>query len=455
MCFDPDCIFLFDGWVDLRSVFVRGKYFTMVEKHGHQSPQRFFFLSEILNRRVIDAEGKTIGKLVDMRIKLGELFPPVVSVRIRLKAGRNLVSFPWSAIERMDEGGVWLKQGSEERKMGLDLEAGEILLRDEVLDDQVLDTHGARVERVNDLHLLLTEGRLRVVHVDFGIRGIIRRLGWSRFVDALTDWLFAYRIPEKLLSWRYIQPLSPDPQKKALKLDITQRKLSEIHPSDLADILEELDQHERSYVFSSLDVEAQADALEEVDDETRVSIIENLPEERAADILEEMEPDEAVDLLQDLPDEKKQELIEGMEKEKRGEIEELLKFEEETAGGIMTTDFISCLETDSISEVRETFRESDDPLDNISYIYVIDREEKLEGVITLRHLLLNPPEAKISDLMQREVIKLRVDDSLKEVAQAFKHYKLLTIPVVDKQDRLEGIITLRDGVEAILPEFGE
>lgn len=415
----------------------------------------FLFLSEILNLKVVDSQGRKLGKLVDLRVKLGELFPPVVSIRVKTRTGRKPVSFPWDGVELFDEERVRLRKDAEDQKVSLNLEAGEVLLRDEILDDQVLDTLGARVERVNDLHLLLAEGRLRVVHVDLGIRGILRRLGWTRTVDVLTDWLFAYKIKDKLLSWKYIQPLSPDPQKKALKLDITQRKLSEIHPSDLADILEDLDQHERSYVFRSLDVETQADALEEVDDKTRVSLIEELPEERAADIIEEMEPDEAVDLLQDLPDEKKRDLIEGMEGEARKEVEELLKFEEETAGGIMTTDYISCLPTDSIAHATEKFKKSDDPLDNISYIYVTDPKEKLVGVITLRHLLMSSPDAKVSDLMQKDIIKLKVDDSLEEVAETFKHYKLLTIPVVDEQDRLEGIITLRDGVESVFPEFGE
>jgi magnesium transporter len=415
----------------------------------------FVFLSEILNRRVINSEGRIIGKVVDLRVRLGELFPPVVSVRIRQKKGKELISFPWHAVESINGNVIRLKKDSESQRVDLKIEEGEILLKDEILDDQVVDTYGARVERVNDLHLLLAEGQLRVVHVDFGIRGIFRRLGWIRYVDALTNWLFAYQIPNKLLSWKYIQPLSPDPQKKALKLNVTHRKLSEIHPSDLADILEELDRHERSYVFGSLDVETQADALEEVDDQTRVSIIEGLPEERASDIIEEMEPDEAVDLLQDLSDEKKQELIKTLEEDKRGELEELLKFEEETAGGIMTPDYISCLQTDSVEKVMGIFKQSDNPLNNISYIYVIDEQEKLIGVVTLRDLILNPAEAKISSFMNRDIIKLKVDDPLKQVAETFKKYKFLTIPVVDGQNRMEGIITLRDGVEAVFPEFGE
>lgn len=427
----------------------------MTNKARDETQQTFVFLSEILDRKAVSSQEKVMGKVVDLRIKLGMMFPPVVSVRIRQKADKKLVSFPWHAVDSINGKVVRLKKGTENQRLDLNLEAGEILLRDEILDDQVLDTYGAKVERVNDLHLLLAEGQLWVVHVDFGIRGIFRRLGWLRFVDVLTSWLFDYMIPKRLLSWKYIQPLSPDPKKKTLKLNVTHRKLSEIHPPDLADILEELDRDERSYVFRSLDVEAQADALEEVDDKTRVSIIEALPEERASDILEEMEPDEAVDLLQDLPDEKKQELIESLEEKKREELEELLGFEEETAGGIMTTNYISCLETDHLGRAMEIFKQSDDPLDNVSYVYVTDEHEKLVGVMTLRDLFLNPPEAKVNSLMKRDVVRLRVGDSLDEVAETFKKYKFLTIPVVNEQGRLEGIITLRDGVEAIFPEFGE
>ncbi|NIN00613.1 MAG: CBS domain-containing protein [candidate division Zixibacteria bacterium] len=427
----------------------------MTNKARDETQQTFVFLSEILDRKVVSSQEKVMGKVVDLRIKLGMIFPAVVSVRIRQKADKKLVSFPWHAVDSINGKVVRLKKGVENQRLDLNLEAGEILLRDEILDDQVLDTYGAKVERVNDLHLLLAEGQLRVVHVDFGIRGIFRRLGWLRFVDALTSWLFDYKIPKRLLSWKYIQPLSPDPKKKTLKLNVTHRKLSEIHPPDLADILEELDRHERSYVFRSLDVEAQADALEEVDDKTRVSIIEALPEERASDVLEEMEPDEAVDLLQDLPDEKQQELIRALEKEKRQELRELLEFEEETAGGIMTTGYVSCLHTDSIRRVTEIFRQSDDPLDNISYVYVTDEDGKLVGVITLRNLILCSPETQVSSLMKRDVVKLKVNDSLDQVADTFRKYKFLTIPVVDEQDRMEGIITLRDGVEAIFPEFGE
>ncbi|MCK4427246.1 MAG: magnesium transporter [candidate division Zixibacteria bacterium] len=415
----------------------------------------FVFLSEILNRRVIDSEGKIVGKVVDLRARLGELFPDIVSVHVRQKKAKKLLAFPWQSVESINGNVIRLKQNAEEQCIDLEIKEGEILLRDEILDKQVVDTYGAKIERANDLHLLLAEGQLRLVHVDFGIRGIFRRLGWIRYVDALTNWFFAYQVPNKLLSWKYIQPLSHDPRKKTLKLNFTHRKLSEIHPSDLADILEELDKHERSYVFHTLDVETQADALEEVNSETKVSLIEDLSDERASDVIEEMEPDEAADLLLDLPEEKKKELIQRMEKDTRVELEELLKFKEGTAGSIMTPDFIACLQTDTAKKAMEIFKRSTDPLDTISYIYVKNDQEKLVGVVTLRDLILNQPETPVGSFMNRRLIKLRTDDSVKEVAETFKKYKFLALPVVDEDDRMKGIITLRDGIEAILPEFAE
>jgi magnesium transporter len=415
----------------------------------------FVFLSEILNRRVIDSEGKIVGKVVDLRAKLGELFPDVVSVHVRQKKTKKLLAFPWQSVESINGNVLRLKQNAEEQCIDLEIKEGEILLRDEILDKQVVDTYGAKIERANDLHLLLAEGQLRLVHVDFGIRGIFRWLGWIRYVDALTNWFFAYQIPNKLLSWKYIQPLSHDPHKKTLKLNLIHRKLSEIHPSDLADILEELDKHERSYVFHTLDVETQADALEEVNSETKVSLIEDLPDERASDVIEEMEPDEAADLLLDLPEEKKRELIQRMEKDTRVELEELLKFKEGTAGSIMTPDFIACFQTDTAEKAMEIFKRSTDPLENISYVYVKDDQEKLVGVVTLRDLILNQPEIPVSNFMNHHLVKLKTDDSVKEVAETFKKYKFLALPVVDEDDRMKGIVTLRDGIEAIFPEFAE
>ena len=420
-----------------------------------QTSKMFLFLAEILNLKVIDSDGKLIGKVADLKATLGELFPKIAAICVRKKWDKKLFSLDWEAVDTIGKNVIRLKKEKEVNLLPLEMKEKEILLKEEILDKQVMDTMGAKVERVNDVHLLLSEGELRVVHVDYGVRGIFRRLGWIKWVDLLTNWLFAYQIPDKLISWKYIQPLASDPTQKALKLNVTLKKMHEIHPSDLADILEELGKHQRTAVFKSLDVETAADALEEVDPKFQVSLIESAAEPRASDILEEMAPDEAVDLLLSLPEEKKEKLVLGMEKEKREKLRELLKFREGTAGSIMTTEFLSLTQDKTVKEATEKFKESSLPLETISYIYVTNNLDQLVGVLTLRNLILSHPETPLTELMNKDVIIVKIEDDVDKVAEIFKKYKFMALPVVDDNEHLKGIISLRDAVDATFPEFQE
>jgi CBS domain-containing protein len=413
----------------------------------------FLFFSELLGRSVIDSNGKSLGKLVDLKVKLGELFPNVVTLRIKPRGDKSSLALDWSEIQSLNGNLVSLKPDAEKKFKPLELSEGEILLKEELLDKQVVDTYGAKIERVNDIHLLITDGELRIVHVDFGMRGIFRRLGWIKIVDFLTNWFFAYRFPEKMISWKYVQPLASDPKKKDLKLNVTLRKLHEIHPSDLADIIEELDQEKRATVFKSLDLQTAAETLEEVDPKLQVSLIESATEEHASDILEEMAPDEAADLLADMPEDKKMKLIQTMEKPHRENLEELLKFKEGTAGSIMTKDFISIQMDKSIGDAIDEFRKTTHPLETIAYLYITDKESHLVGVLTLRHLLLCVNEAPLSKLMNTHLVKVKPEEDVEKVAEIFKKYKFMAIPVIDKDDCLSGIITLRDAVESKYKEF--
>lgn len=417
------------------------------------SLKMFLFLSEILGRRVTDPKGEVVGKVVDMKAKLGEMFPKINSLYLRTKGKRNPFLINWEDVISIDENVVKLKEQALKKISPPEMKEMEILLKGEILDKQVVDTQGAKVERVNDIHLLLSQGELRIVHVDIGIRGILRRLRWTRWVDAVTNWLFAYQIKDKLISVKHIQPVASDPERKTLKLTVTLRKLSEIHPSDLADILEELDKHERKAVFESLDLETAAETLEEVNPKVGVSLIESEAEPHASDILEEMAPDEAVDLLLSLPEEKKDKLIQEMDNRVREKLRELLKFREGTAGSIMTVEYLSLPQDKTVREAMERFKSSTDPLETTSYIYATDKDEKLVGVLTLRQLILHSPDKKLSELMNRDLIRLTLSDDVDEVTQAFKKYKFMAIPVVDQEDHLKGIITLRDAVDAAFPEF--
>jgi len=407
----------------------------------------FLFLSEILGRAVHDSEGRKIGRLADLKVGLIELFPRVTTIAVRRRGKRCLLAFPWDQVASITGGVVALKPGAAALSATLDVGSQELLLREDLLDKQVVDTFGAKIERVNDVHLIIVNRDLRTVHVDFGPRGILRRLGWLKSVDRMTGWLFAYTFPEKMISWKYVQPLASDP-KRNLKLNVTLRKLHELHPSDLADIIEELDQANRSSVFKSLDLETAAETLQEVDPKLQLSLLETASDEKLSDILEEMEPDEATDILADLPEEKKQKLIRTMEKPYRQTVEDLLRYEEGTAGSIMTKDFLALPRDATIGTAVDEFKVSSHPLETVAYIYVVDEAKRPLGVITLRHLLLCPREDPLGKLMNPHLIKAGVEDDLATVAELFTKYKFIEIPVVDGEGVLQGIITLQDIVKA-------
>jgi magnesium transporter len=413
-----------------------------VKKLQENSGQLFHYFSDFLGRWVLTTSGKPAGRLNDFKVKLNELFPKVTALVIR--RGRKYWELDWSNVENLSGRLIRLRTRSESAFRPLSVGQEEILLREDLLDKQVVDTFGAKIERVNDVHLLAVHNELHLVHVDYGARGLLRRLGWLRIMDALTDWLFAYHAQERLLSWKYIQPLASDPQRRELKTNVTMRKLHELHPSDLADIIEELDQESRRRIFHSLDLETAAETLQEMDPKLQLTMLETASAEKASDILEEMDPDEATDLLSDLPEDKQQKLIRTMERPSREKIEELLRFKEGTAGSLMTKDYIAVREEQTLGQVLDEFRKTELPLDSVAYLYVTDAEGRLRGVLTLRHLLLCDRDAPAGQLMNTHLVKVNPDSDVEEVMDLFKKYKFMALPVVDDQDRLTGLITLKD-----------
>ncbi len=413
----------------------------------------FIFFSELLDRRILDEAGNGWGKLNDFVVQLGEMFPKVLHLYVvspRPKTGKVI---SWDEVLSLDGNVIKLKGDASGKFHNFHSKPQGLLLRDEILDKQVVDTFGSKIERVNDLHFLINHGELRLVHVDVGIRGILRRLSLLKIVDGLSNWFFAYQIPDKLISWKYVQPLAKDPFKEALKLNVTQRKLTEIHPSELADILEELNSEKREAMFKSLDVETAAETLEEVSPEVGVSLIETVAEQKASDIIQEMAPDEAVDLLGDLSEEKKESLIQVMEKGKREELEKLLAYPQGTAGGLMTVEFITLLKQITVSQAVEEIRKKAVASEVVYYVYVTSEQKQLLGVLSLRHLLLAPPDSTLEKIMNKRVKKIKLTDSKRKVINFFRKYDYVVVPVVDENNVIKGIVTLKDAIEAEMPEF--
>lgn len=417
-----------------------------------EDAQMFLYLSDLVGRPVLAAGGGRIGRAVDLKIRLGELYPKAETLVVRRRGDKKPLALDWSHVERLERKAVVLRAGAESALAGLEVGPEEILAREDLLDQQVVDTQGARIERVNDVHLLLVKGELWLAHVDFGIRGILRRLGWLPAIDAVWRWLFGDPIAEKLASWKFVQPLASDP-KRNLKLNVSLRTIRDMHPSDIADIIEELDRANRSSVFRALDTETAAETLQEVDPKLQLSLIETAPPEKASDILESMEPDEAKEFLADLPEEKKDHLIETMEKPYREHVEKLLKQKEGTAGSIMTTDFLALGRDQTIGDAIEAFRKAFHPLETVAYIYVTDEARRLAGVVTVRHLVLCGRDEPLGALMNARVIAVETTDSVEAVADLFNKYKFLAVPVLDAEGRIQGIITLQDIIQETAEEL--
>jgi Mg/Co/Ni transporter MgtE len=270
-------------------------------------------------------------------------------------------------------------------------------------------------------------------------------------MDQALRLLFSYDLPNQFISWKYVQVLpGPDP----LKLSVSQKKLSHLHPADLADIMEDLSGRERSAIFHALDTETAAEALEEIEPKIQRELIETIPVEKASDIVEEMSPSDAADLLGDLPEEKAEEILEGMEQEKAEDLRELLVHPEETAGGLMTTAYLSLPPEMAVEQAISRLRTEAPNLDIIDYLYVVDEEEVLLGVVSIRDLLTAQSHRHLSEILPARVVKVNLGEDQKEVVEAFAKYGFRALPVVDEGDHLKGVIGFRSVLEVLAPDAG-
>lgn len=407
------------------------------------------YLSDIQHRRVIEPSGNEVGKLADVAVVPQGQFPAAQWAILSTPAGEKVVR--WS--ELAPEIGHFRLRNRLETTPTATLPSEALRLARDLLDKQIVDTHGAKVVRVNDLQLSEVEGQLRLVGADVGLRGLLRRVGAESVAERIAG-LAGRRLPRGIIPWHLVEPLEAkdEPAKTAaVRLTIPHAKLALLHPADIADVVEEMTADERVAVFQQLDIETAAEALQEVEPEVQAAIVSDLPEERAADILEEMDPDEATDLLQDLPEERREELVELMEKEEAKDVAELLSYPENSAGGIMTKDFFALsgelTAADAIDELRA---KKPDP-ELTYYLYVVGDEGRLEGVLSLRDLVVAAPDTKVKEVMDPHVLLVQAETPREEVAALIAKYDLLALPVVDARRTLIGTVTIDDVVELMLP----
>jgi len=402
------------------------------------------YLSEIQHRRVIEPNGNEVGTLKDLAVVPQGQFPAVQWAILATGDGEQVVK--WA--DMAQEIGHLRLRGRREGMQMVTLPPEALRLSRDLLDKQIVDTHGAKVVRVNDLQLSEVDGQLRLVGADVGLRGLLRRVGAESLAERVLG-LAGRKLPRGIIPWHLVEPLdTPDAK---VRVTVPRTKLALLHPADIADIVEEMAADERRQVFEQLDIETAAEALSEVEPEMQAAIVSDLDEERAADILDEMAPDEAADLLQDLPEDRREELVDLMEKDEKEDVEELLTHDEDTAGGIMTTQFFALPAGLTAEQAIDRLRELKPDPELTYYFYVVDAQGRLDGVISLRDLVVAEPQAKLSEVMDPHVLKVEATTPKEEVASLIAKYDLLALPVVDARRTLLGTVTVDDVVEIMLP----
>jgi len=403
---------------------------------------QILYFTELAGLRVYDLKERAIGRVRDAAV-----VPVVHPVRVdRFLLGGNgwsWLSVRFDQVQTINQDGIYL---SDEQLTPYHADEYMLRIERDLLDQQIIDAQGRKVVRVNDVTFeIRREGSrdvLWVLEVDIGIRSIFRRLAQNvlprRWIRRLQR-----RIPPHSIRWELCNILEPDPQRR-VRLNISTRVLENMHPADLADIVEELSPDDREAIFEAMEPEAAAEALVEVDPEMRTQIIESLETEKAADIIEEMEPDEAADVLSDLEEETSEDILEEMESEPKEEVQELLTYAEDSAGGLMTTQFIALHEQATVSDALQALRENQDLIDNLNTLFLVDNDERLAGSLPLARILLASPETPLRSLAPETAIEAPVTESADHVSEIFDKYNLLTLAIVDEERRLKGVVTADD-----------
>lgn len=420
----------------------------------------FIYFSELLNNRVTDAKtGKTIGRMTDFAAVMSSVFPKVTGIMVKTRGSKTDRFVPWKSIRRLAPGrGIAVEYSPGPASDQISAGDAEILLKKTFLDKQIISISGNKVVRVNDLHLLIDNSAIEnsnlwLVHIDIGIRGLLRRMRWEKFINGAFRWITSRDIREKFVPWKHVQPTATTNLQGSVHLKIDASKLSLIHPADLADIFEDLGIDERSSLLDSLSIPNAAATLQEMPVRIRVQVAEMSDPGRLADIINSMQTDDAVDLLDEISPEHRSAVYSRLSADRAAELKELSKLSIYSVGSIMGSDYLTAASAQTIGEAFDIIRARLSQIDFISYIYVTDPEEHLLGVVPMRQLLSSPPSTPLGDVMDKHVVSVLIDTNIKRVAQIFFKYNFKAVPVVDEENRIQGIITQRDALEYMFPEM--
>jgi CBS domain-containing protein/sporulation protein YlmC with PRC-barrel domain len=412
-----------------------------------------FYLSGIIGKEAFDADGDAIGVIRDLLVSAmpsGQNDPGqqlVTGIKLRIRKETHIYSFSTfrvvKARERINVScSELIKLNSEESENGL-------LLVESILDKQIVDLNGRKLVRVNDVRLATLPAGTFAIAVDIGIEGLLRRIGIAHPMKQLLS-LFSINIPAKFILWDDVQAI--DFSNLNIRLSKSYAKLHTLHPSDIADILEDLGKKSSMSVFSALDEEKAADVLEELETHAQIHIVENLPVGKAADVLEKMPADEVADILDELEDEKAELLLKEMDMESSQEVRELLEYPDNSVGSLMSTDFISFKAGTTVEEVIEELRIKKPEPSELYNLFVTEKNDELIGTFNLRDLVIAAPYSLVGDIMKKEPLFLYDNQKVQDIAELVSKYNLLAVPVVDMNEQLQGMVVVDDVVEDLINE---
>lgn len=413
------------------------------------------YLSQLMGNPVYAADGEKIGSVSDLGIATGEVFPRVTSLAFK-GPGRTPFMISWRKyVDTYDEKEIHLKVPAVEIRFSY-LQPDEVLIARDILNKQIVDTRGMRVVRVNDLKLSDTSStQLRLLGAEVGARGILRSLSPAlEHVALKVARTFGHPIPERIIAWSYMDLVERDLSN--VKLSVSHKTLDDMHPADIADIIERLDPRLRGQVFAQLDDEQRAGAMAEFDDDAMAAeLMGGMNEREASRMLSEMDPDDAAELVSELDYDKAEKLLRLMGVQEQRAIRQLLGYREDTAGRIMTSEFAALPEDKTVADAVELLRGLDEDFESVRYVYLSDEDNKLSGVVTLNALIVAQPETPLADICTREVITASPEDDQEDVAEDIAKYNLLAMPVVADDGHLLGIVTVDDALDVLEEEHAE
>jgi CBS domain-containing protein/sporulation protein YlmC with PRC-barrel domain len=404
------------------------------------------YVSELTGKPVVDSEGITVGNLVDFVARIwGEVHhPSIEAIVLEHKKERRMV--PFSSVVLLMPAVIPLNCRQAEIPSYTSSEE-DIFLVEDVLDKQIIDVDGARVVRVNDLELIKVNANVFVSNVDIGGMGVLRRVGLSKLAGRITNRLHL-KSPQNSISWDFVELLQRD---QDMRLKVPGSKITELHPADLAEIISDMNRLESSQLLDTMDIKHIADALEEVEPDFQASLVKNMSDEKVADVLEEMAPDEAADLLGELSKERSEDLLDLMEDDEAKDVRKLLSYPDDSAGGLMTTEYAAVLPDLTAEQAIASLRESASEAETVFYVYVVDEIGHLLGVFSLSDLIFSKPQTPVAQFMHKRVVKVDQFDKQDEIAQVIAKYNLLSVPVVDGENILRGMVTSDDALDKIIP----